>query len=167
MRRRIAVRLMLARDIVTAMVVRSGKGTHPILIALTACVASTSLMSCKTSDADLALQRQIEESVPHCLSERQCDVMWEAAQGFVRQHGSSADERYDPNRGATSQANMNTSQILMSARQTPTASGYRFEFHGRCLNLFRCRPSVLKEHLRFNRFVKASGQIFEPLELER
>jgi hypothetical protein len=133
----------------------SSSARCPVLAFLLVFVASLSL-GCKTSQEDRAKQALVDASTPVCTSDKRCDEMWQAAQLWVRQHGAAQEERFDPARSATAQTNMNASQILMSVRQTPAASGFRFDFRGRCLNFPRCRPSVLDEHLRFNQFMNGA-----------
>ncbi len=111
---------------------------------------------CLTNEAAREKQAQVEATTPECEGEEACEVMWEAAQYWVRERGARQLDRYDPNQISTTQASIQPSQILMSTRRVETGKGYRFDFIGRCLSMLPCTPSVLDEHIRFNRFVRDS-----------
>lgn len=102
------------------------------------------------------MQREFEQSIPHCEGEKQCSERWSAAQVWVSKNcgmkiqlaTDSLIETYN------SAAARNSTTLGASVTKEPLGNGrYRIAIRTGCANIFGCFPDAHQSALDFNRYV--------------
>lgn len=104
------------------------------------------------------MQRDFAETIPTCISEKECQVKWSAARRFVTAHSDwkiqtlTTDflETYNPRSGDPG--------LAWSVSKDAASDGmsYRIVARARCANMFGCVPDAMKTMIAFNREVSAA-----------
>ena len=125
----------------------------PLVIAA---VLLGSLSCAEMQRARQAKADEFQRTIPQCVSEKDCERKWAAAQSWVVAHSawkiqtatSSLIETYNPTDGSTSPA-------FRVVKEPIGSDGYRFAVLVSCANIFGCTPDTWDLAVDFNRTVNA------------
>lgn len=124
------------------------------------------MTGCVTPAQRQAKQARVDAAMPVCMTDRQCDAQWAAAQTWVSQHcGMKIQTSNDVLIETYGSPPNSTSTACRVNKQKAGKHGAVLQMWAGCSNMFGCIPSWDDQLVAFGEYVKAAGAAYEPLKI--
>ncbi|WP_312582999.1 PDZ domain-containing protein [Atlantibacter hermannii] len=124
------------------------------------------LSGCVSQSVRNQQQDEINQTIPSCSSQRQCDAAWAAARQWVTQNCGMKIQNYSNDYIETYNSIGNSTNTSCQVTKNPHPNGVNsINITVSCANMFGCTPDQYQSVIEFNKYVGEVVNNFSPIKI--
>ncbi|MDE9545381.1 PDZ domain-containing protein [Xenorhabdus bovienii] len=126
-------------------------------------ISITSISGCVSQGDRIKQQDIINQTIPTCASEKQCNAGWAAAREWVNQNCGMKIQHYSDSYMETYNTLGNSTNTACQVTKSPHPNGFSsINIRVSCSNFIRCVPDQYESVIEFNKYVGNYIKQFSP-----